>query len=489
MRSIAFYICMLGLLVVVSLVAPMLVALIDGEPAIAGRFAAYMLLGGFFFGGPAVSIVGRFRRLDNASRLLLMVIGWVFLPLPLAVPFFDMGALSPTDALFEAVSALTTAGSTTIVDPDIWPRALLFYRAQLQFIGGYLALITVVLIVAPLGLGGLTKRRSTFGSGGDVMVGQGSPLTIAGRLGLLYLTFAAFCTIALFLSGHRIWHAVGYAMSATSTGGFVPFEQEPDVTLSTLGMFILALFIALGATSVFWQRSILDGRLIRLREHRESYSVLLMTVVLGSLLAGTLVVLEGGDFTILVRHFAEGLFNAASLVATNGLESRPGVFALLPLTLVIFVILIGGSAYSTSGGLKLYRVGGMLVQSWSELDRLIFPNGVQVSHFGSQRFGPTLMRAIWSFFVAALITVAIMSTLLAATGLPFEAALLATVANFATAGPVYEAGWEPLSQIVLPLYRDMGNPSKWLLCLTMLLGRMEIIALLALASPRYWRSR
>jgi len=185
----------------------------------------------------------------------------------------------------------------------------------------------------------------------------------------------------------------------------------------------------------------------------------------------------------------EGLLAAASLVATSGIESRTGIISLLPLVLILFVILVGGSAYSTSGGIKQYRIGGMLVQSWSELDRLIYPHGIRPARFGSQRYNLDLIKAIWSFFIAAIATVALGCILLSATGIPFEAALTATVAAFATAGPIYLAGWEAPGAQAWPHYADMTDTAKFTLMATMVLGRVEVLTVIGLASTRYWRNR
>ena len=483
-----FYLGAVGAFVTATLVAPILLALRDGEADLAGRMAIYLLLGGFLFGGAMLAILGRQRHTPRIGRLFIIALVWLVLPLVCAVPLWDVTELTLVEAVFESYSGFTTAGSSVLNSVEIWPRAMVFYRAQLQWLGGLLALLTVVLIAAPLGIGGLSKRRGTFGSGGDVMVGQGSPLALSLKVARLYTLLTGACLVALFLTGHRLYIAAGFSMSALSTGGFLLTDDAPDTVLTRVGLIVVAVFLILGATSVFWQRRLIDGRFRDARGHRESYSVIVFALILSAIVAVSLAMVPGSS-TAILQSAAEGAFNAASLVATSGIESRPGVFTLLPYTLVLFVVLVGGSAYSTSGGIKHYRLGAMFAQSWSELDRLVFPNAVQKSHFGSNGLESETMKSIWSFFVAAIFMLALACLGLTATGLPFEAALIAAVSNFATAGPVYGAGWDVTMDEIWPRYSEMGTAAQLMLVAIMLAGRVELLSIVALFSRRYWRSR
>ncbi|MEL6947862.1 MAG: potassium transporter TrkG, partial [Pseudomonadota bacterium] len=381
MLSVIFYFACVGTLMTVSLLGPIGVALLGGEMAIAQRFSVYALLAAFVFVTPIIAIRGRLGPTPQVARLLLVVVVWCVLPLFAAVPFMDLANLTFMDALFEAVSGLTTTGASTLKTVEVWPQALLFWRVQLQWLGGYLALLTIVMIVAPLGIGGLTARTAVLINKGDLVLGQGRVLGFASNLGLVYLLITGACVVLLFLSGHRAYFSVTLAMTSVSTGGFLPFDGSLDEFVSPFGLVIMGAFLLLGATSVFWQRMILKGRSARVREHRESYFVMGLAGVLTLVFAFRLAQLYGGGLAPFGSGMVEGFLAASSLVATSGIESRPGVLSLLPLVLVLFIVLVGGSAYSTSGGLKQYRIGGMLVQSWSELDRLIYPHGVRPSHF------------------------------------------------------------------------------------------------------------
>ena len=318
---------------------------------------------------------------------------------------------------------------------------------------------------------------------------QGRLLAFAGNLALFYATLTVVCFLAMFITGTRAFYALTLSMTAISTGGFLPFDTSLDQTVPLGCLFIIGVFLDVGATSIYWQRMLTSAQWMRARRHRESYFVLAVIAVLTGVFAFEFVSVAGIEEIAGQNERVEAFVNAASLVSTSGLESQPGYLTLLPLVTVLFIVFVGGSAFSTSGGLKQYRIGGMLVQSLSELDRLIYPHIVRGSHFGSERYDMQLMKAIWSFFVVAIITIAVASILVAAGGVPFEAALTATIASFTTAGPLYSPDWALSAQLPWPEYASFAPSAKLVLMITMLLGRLEVLAVIGIFSSRYCRTR
>ena len=382
MLGVLFYLACLGLFFTLSLLGPILVALLAKEGAEALRFAFYILVGGFIFGTPMLAMLGRLRRIPQIGRLMLMFLVWTVLPVIAALPFYHMMNMPMVDALFESFSSFTTSGGTTSNALADWPRSILFWRVQLQWLGGYLTLLTVILILAPMGVGGLSGSKSSLAVGADLRASQDRLLVFAINLGILYMTMTVLCFLGFFLTVTRAFHAVSLAMAAVSTGGFVPFDSSLDQTIGVAGQAIFALFLIIGATSIFWHRMILKGQWGALLRHRESYSVILLILFVGLVFTATSIIVSGTQAQSPITSLVQGILNAASLVATSGVQSQPGYFTLLPLSVVLFIVLVGGSAFSTSGGLKHYRLGGMLVQSWNELDRLVYPNAVKAPSKG-----------------------------------------------------------------------------------------------------------
>ena len=489
MLLILLYFGVIGLVLCISLVAPIFVSLLAGEIEVAQRLGVHLLLGTFMFGSLVLAVMQRKSRLPEVGKLVLLTTIWIMLPLFAAIPIADISQLGFLDSLFEAVSGLTTAGGSILKTVESWPQGLLFWRIQLQWFGGFLALMTVLLIVAPMRIGGLTSRSSVYLGN---LNRDGTQLRAFGSVSKIFIIYTAMtvlCSIILFMSGARAFYSVTLAMTAVSTGGFLPFDDALDTHVSSIGIFTMTLFLLLGATSVFWQRMLVDRSVSRLSSHRESYSVIALIAILSLIYMMIIVAISAPSANAVGKALLEGFFVATSLVATSGIETRPGTIALIPLIVVLFIILLGGSAYSTTGGLKHYRMGAMLVQSWNEIERLIYPHNVKPAKFGTQDYNIDLMKAIWSFFTVMILTIAFFSIAVAASGIPFEAALSATISAFATAGPVYETGWAAPGAEAWPAYSDFTTTGKLALILTMILGRLEVLVLLALISTKYWFNR
>lgn len=489
MLVVLLYFGAVGLILSVSMLGAVFVSLLAGEYEVAQRLGVYLLLGSFVFGSLVLAVMNREGRLPEVGKLVLVTAVWTILPVFAALPIVDISQLSFLDSLFESVSGISTAGGSILKTVESWPQGLLFWRIQLQWFGGFLALLTVLLIIAPMRIGGLTSGSSIFLGNLDRDGTQHRALSLILKIFAIYASMTAICTIVLFMSGTRAFYAVTLAMTAVSTGGFLPFDGAIDTFVSPVGLFTMSLFLLLGATSVFWQRMLIDRRLIGLASHRESYSVMVLIGILAVIYMFIIVAISAPTANAIGSALLEGFFVATSLVATSGIEARPGTIALIPLIVVLFIVFVGGSAYSTTGGLKHYRVGGMLVQSWSEIERLIYPHNVKPSKFGSQNYDMNLMKAIWSFFTVMILTIALFSVVIAASGIPFEAAISATISAFATAGPVYEAGWAAPGAQAWPSYADFSVTGKIALIGTMILGRLEVLVLLSILSTKYWFNR
>ena len=471
MVSVIFYFSCVGLFVTLSLFLPTFVALLAQESEIALRLAFYIISGTFLFGSSVIAMYGRITVMSRRDNILLLGMIWLFLPPITSIPLLDISHLSFTDSLFETISGLTTTGASVIGSISDLPQSLIFWRAQLQWMGGALALLTLYTILAPLGIGGLSLGRGR----GATSVGESRMLPLFLRFALIYvaLTFMAF--LMFIFSGLRAFHSACLAMASISTGGFLPFDGNLAETIGNTGLFVFTIFLSLGATSIFWHLFLSSYSAIKFRTHRESWYVLTTLFILFisfiiSLLINTRVI--GQDsFQILLESF----YNAASLVSTFGVESRYGIYSLLPFPIIIFVILVGGSVFSTTGGLKHSRIGAMIVQTWNELDRLIYPNYVRPLRFGSQKYDLERMQAIWSFYILTILVLCLGTLLIASSTPSLESALTATISVFTTAGPVYESewnyGWFP--------YSDFPIFSKWVLMALMILGRLEVLTVIA----------
>ncbi len=479
MIAFFYYFAALGVIFSVSLILPILVGFGFSETEIAYRLTMYCALGIFFFGAALLAILGRLEGLNRNIAILLAVTSWTAFPFLLAIPIADVSNLTYLDALFECVSGLTTTGASVFANLESVPKSVIVYRAQLQWLGGMGTLITLVLVLAPWSIGGL-PHASTASVAASIVASHTRLVKFCGQLLRTFLAITAACFVCLILTGVDTFSSLILSLTALSTGGFLPSDQSPDELLGSGGMMIFSVFLIFGATSIFWHRQIYSLRLDDLLAHRESYYVVGVWLIVSAFIAVTLYRAAGSSSVLApTTAISEGLFNAASLITTSGIQSRPGAFTVMPAILVLMMLLIGAGCYSTAGGIKFFRVGGMISLAVHELNRLIYPHAIRPTRFGSIRYEDQNMKAIWSFFGSIIVLVAIASCMLSASGMGFQAGFTATIAAVTNAGPAYGQEWAPANDVNWPLFGDMNEFQKIILCIVMILGRLEIIAAIA----------
>lgn len=445
-----------------------------------GVFAALMVLG---------SIAGFERRLGRASGYLALVATWIMLPVAAAISFRTLAGLDWMDSWFEAVSALTTSG-VTLLPRETAPEAILFWRASLEWYGGFLTLVSIIHVLAPGGFGGLPggDRRILTGNASDMTVDLSSFRDVLAQ----YVLITIVIFIALMLAGVTGPFAAMLSMVAIATGGFLPFEGALEDHAGSAAQFVLAIGLALGTVSVFWRQRLLRTPRNFLTANPEVVVVVLAIAVIAVLYAARLSAVSGGSD--LPPIFIESLLAATSLVATSGIESRPGVIALWPEVVVLLVVLIGGGIYSTTGGFKIYRISAMAVHSARELNRLVYPSSVSSLRFGRYLIDEVSMRAIWTYFALSLLVIACAALIFTLAATDFEAGITMAISLFSNAGPVYEAVIPPAfttdpGNEIWPHFAAMPASAKLAGILLMTLGRLEVLVFFAVLNLRYWFTR
>jgi trk/ktr system potassium uptake protein len=301
------------------------------------------------------------------------------------------------------------------------------------------------------------------------------------------LAVTVACAGLLLASGIHPFDAVCLALSTVSTGGFMPIDGDLSAYHSTFVEITVAVFMLIGATSIVWHRMIVEGRWNLAAKHQESYWVIGVALCVGALYA--VAMSESADAMSISPFDAvrDGLVTGASLVSTTGFEAHTGGLASLPLPIVLFLAIVGGGAISTAGGIKYYRIGGMVTLSLQELRRLVYPHGIRAARFGSVPYSLELMKSIWSNLAISLLVVIVATLLIAITEPNFDGALTAAVAAFSNIGPLYSAGWTGGGD-AWPAYASFGDSAKLVMVVTMILGRFEVLVLFGALSLGYWRS-
>ena len=488
---------MVGLLFLITLAAAglfalfvpaILVAIANSESVLASEMALMAAIGAFLTLATLTAITDQPRKTERAHVYLALVCVWVTTPLFGAVSLVVLADVPFMPAWFEAVGALTTSGAS-VLPKDTAPRALLFWRATLEWYGGFLTLASIVFVLAPAGFGGLQ------GSGRNLMAGSaddGLFRVQSYRLLLLqYCLITAFVLFGLIIFGVRPLDAVMLSMVSAATGGFLPFSGPLETHIAPGAVLVLGIGLLVGTLSVFWRRQLLRRPNRIFQNNLEAQILLALIAVLTIAYATRIAEVSGGDVADnLLPALREGFFTASSLVATSGIETRPGIIALLPNILVLAVIFVGAGVYSTSGGVKIFRIGAMWIYAIAELNRLVYPNSVDRLKFGDAPLRREAMQAIWTYFIIAVLVIGAGALLIALTATGFEAAIVLAVSLFSNASPVYDAlrpltpesDWPALS--ALP-----GHVGYLIGILIMSIGRLEVLVVVAVLNIKYWYNR
>lgn len=472
-----------------GLFLPVVIALATGDRQVMQNLTVLALLGTFFSLLAVTAISGRIRALNRAQSLLAVVIIWTVCPLVAAMPFVVTATTDPLPALFEAVSGLTTTGASTLHMDGRISLPLMVWRTELEWLGGYLMLACVLHILAPSGIGGLPRSGGRFFRG-EHELNRTIELDRFLRLFLQYALATLIVAVLFMMSGVEGFRAMMFAMTAIATGGFVPIEGALHDTVGELARFLFALVLAISATSLLWQRVLLNDIRQAVRQTREAQWILGLIALL-SIVYATRLVADGGSAAggSPLRALSEGFFAAASIVSTSGIEPRPGVIAVLPELLVLFLVLAGASVFSTSGGIKLYRIGGMVLQARRELSLLIFPSSIDATEHSAGTDNASAFSAVWSVFISAVFVIAIAAFLISLQS-GFEAGLTMAISLFANAGAIYPALVPPgADSSAWPVFADLEALSMWSAIIVMLLGRLEVLVVFAALNINYWINR
>lgn len=424
------------------------------------------------------------RNSSNELKLrdgfLVVALFWIVLGVFGAAPFYfsNILNLSITDAIFESMSGLTTTGATIITGLDVLPKSLLYYRQQLQWLGGMGIIVLAVAILPMLGIGGMQLYRAE--TPGPIKDNKLTPriTETAKALWYVYLVFTALCAISYFIAGMNGFDAICHAFSTVAIGGFSTHDLS-------IGYFdnrmieVVAIFFMFAAGINFslhfftWQNKNFS-HYINDHEFKAYLKIIfgLSLFVIISLYVYNPQHQSGNFFT--------GLFHAVSIATTTGFTTSdfaawPGA---VPLVLILMSF-VGGSAGSTAGGIKVIRSLLIYKQGVREIKRLVHPNAEIPVKLGKQAVSHRVVDAVWGFFSIYLVVFAAMLIAMMMTGLDHVTAFSAVAATLNNLGP-------GLGDVAHG-FMSMPENTKWIAITGMLLGRLEIFTLLVLFTPTFWR--
>ncbi len=425
----------------------------------------------------------RNRRKELRLRDGFVVVAsfWTVLGTAGAMPLFlaDVPSMSFTDAVFESMSGLTTTGATVLTGLDSLPKSILYYRQQLQWLGGMGIIVLAVAVLPMLGVGGMQLYRAeTPGPVKDTKLTPRITET-AKALWYVYFWFTVICMAGYMIVGMGWFDALCHAFSTVAIGGFSTHDLSvgyfDSAAIDIVAIFFMMLAGVNFSLHFFAWRNVTINHYRQDPEFRAYFFVLL---VLSSIVIVSLFVL--GTYADAYDSLLNGLFQSVSIATTTGFTTAnyaawPGALPVL----LIFASFIGGCGGSTAGGIKVIRWLLIAKQGAREIARLVHPNAEIPVKLGNNAVNYRVVDAVWGFFSVYIVVFGVMLLAMMATGLDQVTAFSAVAATLNNLGPGLgdvAAGFMTVS--------DVG---KWVAVVGMLLGRLEIFTLLVLITPTFWR--
>jgi len=473
---------LLGILLMLfsgTMLPPALVGLWYGDGAVLAfvQTFAITLAVGFACFVPVQTCQQEMRLRDG---FVVVALFWSVLGLFGALPLLlaTVPKLSPTDALFESLSGLTTTGATVIVGLDHLPHAILYYRQQLQWLGGMGIIVLAVAVLPMLGIGGMQLYRAE--TPGPVKDSKLTPriTETAKALWFIYLNLTVICALAYWLAGMSLFDAISHAFATIAIGGFSTHDASIGFFDSPSVMSIAVVFMLISGANFALHFMAWNSRSVRIYWADSEFRAYVAAMALVALV------------TILYLHFTHtfqggeallhGVFQVVSIATTTGFTTTeyaawPGFLPVL----LLFTSFVGGCAGSTGGGMKVIRALLLFKQGKREIICLIHPTAQVPVKLGNKAVPERVINAVWGFFALYIASFTVMLLAIMATGLDQVTAFSAVAACINNLGPgLGDVGAN---------FAAINDPSKWVLCFAMLLGRLEIFTLLVLLTPTFWR--
>ncbi|WP_227267744.1 TrkH family potassium uptake protein [Roseobacter weihaiensis] len=471
----------IGLLVAVlgaAMILPMLIDIAEGRdhwPVFLQSALFTILSGGLI----AVACSNGVKEGLTIQQTFILTTGvWVALPLFGAIPFV-LGETEArfVDAFFEAMSGLTTTGSTVLSGLEELPKGLLLWRGILQWLGGIGIIVVAMVFLPELRVGGMQIFKSeSFDTMGKILP---RATQIASQISSIYLGLTMACALCYLALGMNAFDATVHALTTVSTGGFANYDASFG-TFSGNMEYVATLFMILAALPFVRYVQMLNGQNEPLfRDSQVRVFIATLAVLVGVMT----VVLTQAFPQGVERSLREALFNVTSIMTGTGFSSVDymGWGPFLVSTL-FFVGLIGGCAGSTSCSIKIFRYQLLFASIRMQLGKIRSPNGVFVVRYDKRPVDEEVLSSVMSFFMFFVLTLGLLAVALSLTGLDFITSLSGAATALSNVGPGLGDEIGPAGN-----FGGLNDTAKWLLSLGMLLGRLELLAVYAMLTVSFWR--
>jgi trk system potassium uptake protein TrkH len=479
LRPVGYIIGLLVGVLGLTMLVPFAVDYLYGNPD-AGNFALSAMI--TVVAGALMALAtanASLKALTLQQTFLLTTLSWLVLPIFGALPFW-LGEPNATytDAFFEAMSGLTTTGSTVFTQLHTLPEGTLLWRGLMQWFGGVGIIVVAMAFLPTLKVGGMQIFRSEgFDTIGKVLPRAAE---IATSISIVYLVLTATCIASYAAVGMDLFDAIVHALTTVATGGFANYDDS-FAGFSDATEYVSATFMVLASLPFIRYVQMLNGSAKPLFKDSQVWAFFGFWAILVISMASYRYFNAAGEFE---GTFRQSLFNVTSILTGTGYASADyGLWGAFPVMLFFLMGLVGGCAGSTCCSIKIFRFQLLVAAIRSQIQKIHSPHGVFTPRYQGRRVGEDIMSSVTAFFIAFMLSLATLAIILGLLGLDAITAISGAATALANVGPGLGDQIGPSGN-----FEGLPDAAKWVLSAAMLIGRLELMAVYVLFTAAFWRN-
>jgi len=420
-------------------------------------------------------------RLSLRQTFLFSTLAWLMVAIFGSLPF----VLSPqeftfSEAFFESMSGITTTGATIITNLDESPKSILLWRAIMQWLGGIGIVVMAITILPLLKVGGMQLFKMEGPDSTEKILPR--TIEVAAIIISTYLILTFLCGFFYWLFGMSIFDSVSHAMTTIATGGFSTHNDSIGFFKNSNIEIIASIFIVLGSIPFISYLKFAQGNKKIFFQDIQIKG--LINLILISVLIMFLYLMFIGYESSVLDKIRISSFNVISILSGTGYVTDDfGLWGKFSLIFFLFLMFVGGCAGSTACGIKIFRLQMLFIFLKNQIKKLIYPNSIIISKYNNQKISDSFINSVIIFIFSFLFIFLIIAMLLSISGLDFLTSISGAASAISNVGP-------GLGEMIGPNgnYKAIPDLSKWILSIGMLLGRLELFAVLVLFFPSFWRN-
>ena len=476
-KTVFFTLGLLQIILGLSMIIPILIQILydETDSGFIGSGIISIIFGMLFY----LSNLDHDKKINIQQAFVLTALSWLSIAIFGSLPFiFSDINLSVTDAFFESMSGITTTGSTIINNLDDSPKGILFWRAMLQWLGGIGIIVMAITLMPIMNVGGMQLFKISSNDKNEKILPKTKEISI--RLIYIYLSLTFTCSVIYKLCGMSFFDSFTHAMTTIATGGFSNYNESIGYFNNFYIELTSIIFILSGSIPFLAYLKFINGDrniLFSDTQIKSFFKIILFSI---AILFFYLAIVNRSFTDISLMSVS---FNVISILTGTGYVTENfSDWGNFPLLFFLILMFIGGCAGSTTCGIKIFRVQ-ILYQFFSnQIKKIVFPHGIFNTKYEKQNIDEKFMSSVITFIYLYILIFFISTALLSLTGLDFVTSISAAATSISNVGP-------GLGDLIGPNgnFSSLSDYSKWILSLTMILGRLELFAILVLFLPSFWR--